>query len=104
MHDGETYSVLGIFRDAPADRDFLSRVTYMDFKAFLITLLMKQDKMSMAASIESRVPFLDHDLVEYGYRLPTPQKLSRGIGKKILKDIAAEYFPREFLHRKKQGF
>ena len=55
-----------MFRSGPQDRDFLSRVTYMDFKAFLITLLMKQDKMSMAASIESRVPFLDHDLGREG--------------------------------------
>jgi asparagine synthetase B (glutamine-hydrolysing) len=54
---------------APGDPDFLRQTSYMDFKTFLDTLLMKQDKMSMAASIESRVPFLDHELVEYGYVL-----------------------------------
>ncbi len=103
-HDRHPDPVLEIFRNAPADRDFLSDVTYLDFKAFLITLLMKQDKMSMAASIESRVPFLDHELVEFCYRLPTRQKLARGTAKKIIKDIAAEYFPPDFIHRKKQGF
>ena len=65
---------------------------------------MKQDKMSMAASIESRVPFLDHELVEFCYCLPTRRKLMRGTAKKILKDIIAEYLPPEFVHRKKEGF
>jgi asparagine synthase (glutamine-hydrolysing) len=76
----------------------------MDFKTFLTTLLMKQDKMSMAASIESRVPFLDHELVEYGVRLATQRKLQGDVHKKILKDVAAEYLPAALLHREKQGF
>jgi len=97
-------SVREFFGQAPAGRDFLSQVTYLDFKAFLLTLLMKQDKMSMAASIESRVPFLDHDLVEFCYRLPTRSKLANGTAKKVLKEIASEYFPADFIHRKKQGF
>jgi len=93
-----------MFNAAPPGRDFLSQMTYMDFKTFLITLLMKQDKMSMAASIESRVPFLDHELVEYGFRLRTDCKLRGGVGKHILKDVAAEYLPAELLSREKQGF
>ena len=92
-----------MFNAAPG-RDFLSQMTVMDFKTFLITLLMKQDKMSMAASIESRVPFLDHELVEYGFRLATDRKLRNGVGKRILKDVAAEYLPAELLSREKQGF
>lgn len=93
-----------MFDHAPRQRDFLSKMTYMDFKTFLTTLLMKQDKMSMAASIESRVPFLDHELVEYAYRLATERKLRGGVSKSILKDVAAEFLPPELLHRKKQGF
>jgi asparagine synthase (glutamine-hydrolysing) len=94
----------GYFDAAPGDQDFLRRTSYMDFKTFLITLLMKQDKMSMAASIESRVPFLDHELVEYGYRLRTDRKLTGEVGKKIVKDIAADYLPRELIDRQKRGF
>ncbi|MBI4516773.1 MAG: asparagine synthase (glutamine-hydrolyzing) [Deltaproteobacteria bacterium] len=93
-----------IFANAPAQRDFLSRTTYLHFKTFLVALLMKQDKMSMAASIESRVPYLDHELVEYAYRLPTNRKLSRGLGKKLLKEIAADYLPAELINRPKRGF
>jgi asparagine synthase (glutamine-hydrolysing) len=93
-----------LFDDAPPGRDFLSRMTYMDFKTFLTTLLMKQDKMSMAASIESRVPYLDHELVEYGYRLATARKLRGGVSKSILKEIAAEHLPAELVHRQKKGF
>ena len=48
----------------------LDRLLYADIKTYLVELLMKQDQMSMAASIESRVPFLDHKLVEFAARLP----------------------------------
>lgn len=93
-----------MFDGAPAGRDFLARMSYMDFKTFLLTLLMKQDKMSMAASIESRVPFLDHELVEYAYRLPSSSKVANDVHKKILKDVAGRYLPRDLLHREKKGF
>jgi asparagine synthase (glutamine-hydrolysing) len=92
------------FHAAPGDPDFLRQTSYMDFKTFLDTLLMKQDKMSMAASIESRVPFLDHELVEYGYRLGTDRKQRDGVGKSVLKRIAEDFLPRELIHRQKRGF
>ena len=50
--------------------DLLQRLLYTDIKTYLVELLMKQDNMSMAASIESRVPFLDHVLVEWATRVP----------------------------------
>ncbi len=57
--------------DAPNERtSLLDRLLYADIKTYLVELLMKQDQMSMAASIESRVPFLDHQLVEFAARLP----------------------------------
>ena len=55
----------------------LDRLLYADIKTYLVELLMKQDQMSMAASIESRVPFLDHKLVEFAATLPDEWKLSR---------------------------
>ena len=55
----------------------LGRLLYTDVKTYLVELLMKQDQMSMSASIESRVPFLDHVLVEFAARLPDRLKLQR---------------------------
>jgi asparagine synthase (glutamine-hydrolysing) len=82
----------------------LARVLYADQKTYLVELLMKQDQMSMAASIESRVPFLDHPLVEFAARLPDAWKLHRFTTKRILRAAAADLLPREILERPKMGF
>ena len=55
----------------------LGRLLYTDIKTYLVELLMKQDQMSMSASIESRVPFLDHVLVEFAARLPDRLEAAR---------------------------
>ncbi|MBS0394338.1 MAG: asparagine synthase (glutamine-hydrolyzing) [Proteobacteria bacterium] len=83
---------------------FLDRLLYFQFKTYLIALLMKQDKMSMAASIETRVPFLDHRLVELAFRLPDDQKIRRGVGKLVLREQAAGLLPPSILTRPKMGF
>ena len=64
----------------------LDRLLYADIKTYLVELLMKQDQMSMAASIESRVPFLDHELVEFAARLPDEWKLSGLTTKRVLRE------------------
>ena len=56
--------------ETPARAKCLQRLLYTDIKTYLVELLMKQDNMSMAASIESRVPFLDHQLVEFASQIP----------------------------------
>ena len=61
-------------------------------------------RFASAASIESRVPFLDHELVEYGFRLPVDRKVRDGLHKRILKQIAERYLPRDLLYREKKGF
>jgi len=66
--------------------------------------LTKVDRMSMMHGLEVRCPFLDTELAEFAYRLPTPYKMSHHNGKLILKDILAETMPRTFVDRKKQGF
>ena len=58
------------FFESRPRRNRLERLLYTDQKSYLLELLMKQDKMSMAASIESRVPFLDHELVEFAAGVP----------------------------------
>jgi asparagine synthase (glutamine-hydrolysing) len=77
---------------------------YADQNTYLIELLMKQDQMSMAASIESRVPFLDHEFVEFAARVPGHLKLRDRTGKHIVKEAVADLLPVSIIHRKKMGF
>ena len=82
----------------------LNRVLYTDIKTYLVELLMKQDQMSMSTSIESRVPFLDHVLVEFAARLPDRMRLSGFTTKRILRDAVRGLLPESILTRKKMGF
>jgi len=82
----------------------LNRLLYVDTKTYLQELLMKQDQMSMAASIESRVPFLDHKLVEFTARLPERLKLRGWTTKYILRRSMTGVLPDEILNRPKMGF
>jgi len=76
----------------------------MDQKTYLVELLMKQDKMSMAASIESRVPFLDHNLVEFAATVPARHKLRGTNGKYLVKRAMRELLPASIVKRRKMGF
>ena len=82
----------------------LGKLLYTDIKTYLQELLMKQDQMSMAASIESRVPFLDHPLVEFTGRMPERMKLRGMTTKWILRSAMAGRLPAEILSRRKMGF
>ena len=82
----------------------LDQLLYADIKTYLHELLMKQDQMSMAASIESRVPFLDHPLVEFTARLPERLKLRGTTTKWILRQAMKDALPPEILGRRKMGF
>ncbi len=82
----------------------LDKILYADTRTYLQELLMKQDQMSMAASIESRVPFLDHKLVEYTAKLPERMKIRKGETKWILREAMKNILPTEILTRSKMGF
>ncbi len=84
--------------------DLLHRMLYSDMHSYLIELLMKQDQMSMAASVESRVPFLDHELVEFTARIPAKYSIAGLAGKFILKQAVADLLPKSGIYRKKMGF
>jgi asparagine synthase (glutamine-hydrolysing) len=82
-----------------------SRMMRVDFGTYLPEdVLTKVDRMSMAHSIESRVPLLDHPLVELALRLPLEQKIREGERKRLLRRVAARVLPREILTKRKQGF
>lgn len=83
----------------------LARMSYLDLKTWLADdLLVKADRMSMAHSLELRVPFLDHKLVEFGMRLPGHLKLRGKTPKYLLKKLVEPLLPREIVHREKRGF
>jgi asparagine synthase (glutamine-hydrolysing) len=85
-------------------RPLLTQLLYADVKTYLHELLMKQDQMSMAASIESRVPFLDHPLTEWVAALPQTMKLRGTTTKWILRQAMQGRLPAPILERRKMGF
>jgi asparagine synthase (glutamine-hydrolysing) len=90
--------------DQLEDETLLARLLFTDVKTYLHELLMKQDQMSMAASLESRVPFLDHKLVEFSASLPDSLKV-RGIAtKRVLREAMKGVLPESILTRPKMGF
>ena len=100
---GSAYaSVLGYWERSTGE--MLQRMLYTDIKTYLVELLMKQDSMSMAASIESRVPFLDHTLAEFAMSIPARYQVRGLAGKRILKKAMQGLLPQEVLERPKMGF
>jgi asparagine synthase (glutamine-hydrolysing) len=89
-----------------SDADFLDRMMYVDTKAFMVSLnLTYNDKMSMASSVEVRVPFLDWELAEWtAANIPPSMKLRGATTKHILREAMRPMLPAEVLTQKKAGF
>ncbi len=85
---GDAYANYRTYFAAGSKRSGLDQLLYADQKTYLAELLMKQDQMSMATSIESRVPFLDHTFVEFAARVPRQYKLHGSTGKYLIKKVA----------------
>ncbi len=94
----------GLRRYAQAPGGSLERMSHADIQTYMVELLMKQDQMSMAASLESRVPFLDHELVEYVAAMPAKHKLQGFQTKSVLRAAVKDILPKEILTRGKMGF
>ena len=101
---GPIYQHFESYWNAAPDSSTLGRMLYADQKTYLVELLMKQDQMSMATSIESRVPFLDHPFVEFSCRVPAGLKTRGRVGKYILKRAVEDLLPKEIVYRTKMGF
>ena len=87
------------------DLDGTNRCLYVDAKSYMSdNCLVKVDRMSMAVSLEVRVPFLDVDLVELAFSMPNSLKLSGGTTKYLLKKLATRYVPERCVYRPKEGF
>src|SRR5690606_34099176 len=87
-----------------AGNDPLQSMSHADIRTYLVELLMKQDQMSMSASLESRVPFLDHRLVEMVAAIPARFRLRGLQTKALLRDAVRDIVPAQIMNRKKMGF
>src|SRR2546428_5155104 len=98
----EYLASLGGHLDEPS---LLQKIPYIEMKLRLPEhLLMRVDKLTMAHAVEARVPFLDHDVVDFTTRIPSSYKLRDTIGKLVLKKAAAPYLDDDMIYRRKQGF
>jgi asparagine synthase (glutamine-hydrolysing) len=79
-------------------------VSHLDFVTYLLSILNRQDKMSMATSLESRVPFLDNEIIDLARSLPPEFKQTLRHRKRVLKDVARRYLPAAIVDRRKSGF
>ena len=104
FENGDPFATANHILASSDAEDTLDKLLYADTKTYLHELLMKQDQMSMAASIESRVPFLDHKLVEFTARMPREMKLRGGTTKWILREAMQGILPSEIIDRPKMGF
>jgi asparagine synthase (glutamine-hydrolysing) len=105
----DTYAIVEqLWRDAERERpgaDLLQKMTYLELKLRLAELLlMRVDKMTMATSVEARVPFLDHELVQFAISLPERYKVRDGVGKHLLKTAVDGLVDPDLVWRRKQGF
>lgn len=106
--NGELGAARGVYRSiarTPRNADPTERLMHLDSRTYLPSdILVKVDRMTMAASLEARVPFLDHELIEFVETIPSNLKMKGVQGKHILKRAMHGEVPGEILHRAKQGF
>jgi asparagine synthase (glutamine-hydrolysing) len=104
MHTSLSSHVTTLFQEAQ-DREPLSQSLYVDTFSYLPdNILTKVDRMSMAVSLEARVPFLDREMVELAFAVPDRLKIRGGVSKWILKRVAERYVPADAVYRPKEGF
>jgi len=97
--------LLAPYYERTESQDPQTRMQYLDVKSWLVDdILIKADRMSMAASLELRVPFLDHRFMEFAAQMPPKYRLKRGETKYLIKKALEPYLPHHILYRVKQGF
>lgn len=101
----EPMTVLSNPEDQAHGKDFVQQMMELDMLSYLPDdILCKVDRAAMGASLETRVPFLDHRLVEFAWHLPLQHKLRQGVGKWPLRQVLYRHVPNELIERPKVGF
>ncbi len=101
----DVYGHIERLRNACDELDPVNQALYIDAYSYLTdNCLPKIDRMSMAVSLETRVPFLDPELMQTVFRMPGEHKLSGGETKPLLKELAAQHVPHSCVYRNKEGF
>ena len=101
----EPKNLLTKFNSAYKHLDTQQQMMILDFMNYLPNdILVKVDRAAMASSLETRIPFLDHKLIEYVWKIPHSLKYRNGQGKWILKEILKKYVPNNLIERPKMGF
>ena len=101
----QSKTILGHPYSCPNIKDFTQRMMFLDAMSYLPDdILVKVDRASMAVSLETRVPFLDHRLVVFAWRTPLSMKIRNGQGKWLLRQVLYKYVPKELIERPKMGF
>jgi asparagine synthase (glutamine-hydrolysing) len=105
VRDSDPFAAFRIAYDSCPSRDPLDCALYVDVKTYLVDDIMtKVDKMSMAVSLESREPLLDHKLLEFAAKIPRALKLKHGRSKYLLRRLLERRLPRTIVDRPKHGF
>jgi asparagine synthase (glutamine-hydrolysing) len=105
VKDADPFATFRAAYDACGSSEPLDRSMYVDVKTYLVDdILTKVDRMSMAVSLEARVPLLDHELLEFAATVPASLKLKRGRSKYLLRKLLARRVPKAIVDRPKHGF
>jgi asparagine synthase (glutamine-hydrolysing) len=101
----EPASLLDKSETWPYQSDFMQRMMYLDQRTYLPDdILVKVDRAAMGVSLETRVPLLDHRLVEFAWSLPLTMKIRHGKGKHLLRELLYRHVPKALIERPKMGF
>ncbi len=102
---GDDVCVEQFLTSDPGITEFAHQMMYFDSVTYLPDdILVKLDRATMFSSLEARVPFLDHRLIEFTWCLPLSMKIGDGQGKRLLREVLYKYVPRELIERPKMGF
>lgn len=98
-------TVLDSRKEMPGGMSFVEQMMYLDLITYLPgDILTKVDRATMGVSLEGRIPFLDHRVAEFAWRLPLSNKIGGGEGKRIVKQLVHRYVPPKLMDRPKTGF